>query len=134
MTNLTKKGVIFLYIILFSCINTFAQQSDMQAAATEFQKMDVNRDGYVDSMEMQGYQEQRFNEFDKDKNGVIDTEELKADKTKMFEKADENKDGKVSQQEAFSQFNKYLNEMDSDKDGKVSEKEYKEYWPVVMKF
>jgi Ca2+-binding EF-hand superfamily protein len=134
MASLVKRGIIFLYLVVISCLNVFAQQNNTPTAQAEFQKIDINKNGYIDSTEMQSYQKQRFSELDKNKDGVIDSEELKADKTKMFEKADENKDGKITQQEAFAQFNKYLNEMDTDKDAKVSEKEYKEYWPVVMEF
>lgn len=134
MINSVKRGFVFAGIILFSCINAFTQQIDLREIDTEFQRIDTNRDGFVKSEEMQAYQENRFRELDKDKSGAIDIKELEADKTKMFEKADKDKDGKISQKEAFAQFNEYLNEMDSDKNGKVSEKEFKEYWPVIVKF
>jgi len=132
--NLIKIGIIVLCIVLFNCILSFAQQTHLEALKAEFQKMDLNKDTFVTPKEMQTYRDKRFNELDKDKNGILDKKELVADKTKMFEKADKNKDGKVTKQEADIQFKEYINEMDSDKDGKVSEKEYKEYWPVVVKF
>ncbi len=134
MTYAARLRIILFCIILFSCTNVFAQYMNTLVKESEFPKMDVNKDGFATYEEMLTYQEQRFNELDKDKNGVLDSSELKADQTKMFERADKDKNGKITRQEATSQFNEYFNGMDADKNGKVSEKEYKEYWPVVMKF
>lgn len=129
-----KSAILVFYIVLFSNINVFAQQINVPPMDAEFQGMDANKDGFMTLEEMQAYQEKKFSELDKDKNGVIDKEELKADKTEMFKKADKNNDEQVTRKEAFAQFNEYFNQMDSNKDNKVSEKEYREYWPVAVKF
>ncbi|MEW6171325.1 MAG: hypothetical protein AB1472_07215 [Candidatus Omnitrophota bacterium] len=134
MWNLFKIGIMVFCIFILSSMNTFAEQPNMPVIQAEFQKIDANKDSLLIPGEMQAYQEKRFDELDRDKNGVLDKEELGQDKTKMFEKADKNKDGKITRQESDLQFKEYLNEMDSNKDGKVSEKEYKEYWPMVIKF
>lgn len=134
MWNLAKIGIMVFCMIIFSFLNTLAEQVNMPLIKAEFQKIDANKDGLLIPGEMQAYQEKRFNELDRNKNGVLDEKELEQDQTKMFEKADKNKDGKITRQESDLQFKEYLNEMDSNKDGKVSEKEYKEYWPMVIKF
>ncbi len=71
--------------------------------------------------------EKNFNELDKDKNGVVDSREMSADKTRILGKSDKNKDGKVTQQESSSQFQEYFREMDANKDSQVSEDEYTDY-------
>ena len=134
MIILTKKGAMLICVVLFSCANALADPVDMQAAKTEFQKMDANHDGFVTPEEMQAYQEKRFNELDKDKNEVLDAKELEADKTNMFKGADKNNDGKVDRKESSAQFKEYFKEMDSNKDGKISETEFKEHNPIVIKF
>jgi len=129
-----EKLIIFCCFILLSCFNVFAQQINMPAAAEQFQKMDIDKDGFLTPDEMQIHQAARFNELNKDKNDVLDQEELKEDEKRTFEKADKDNDTKISRQEAFTQFNDYFNKIDSDKDKKISENEFKEYWPVEMKF
>ena len=132
--KLTKLGIMFLCILMLSCINVFAEQTDEQATQAEFQKIDSNKDSVITPEEMQVYQKEMFKALDKDSDGVLDNEERKADATGIFQSADKSNDGKVDWEEANLQFNKYLNEMDSDKDGTVSEKEFKVYNPVVLKF
>ncbi|MCK9573053.1 MAG: EF-hand domain-containing protein [Candidatus Omnitrophica bacterium] len=129
-----EKLIVFGCFILLGCFNIFAQQIDMPAASEQFQKMDIDKDGFLTPDEMQIRQVARFNELDKDKNDVLDQEELKEDEKRTFEKADKDNDTKISRQEAFTQFNDYFNKMDSDKDNKISENEFKECWPVEINF
>ncbi len=110
MKNLTKTGIIIFCVVFCGGINVFAQPADMQAIRPEFQKMDINKDGFVTSEEMQAYQAKRFNELDK------------------------NKDGKITPEESSSQFKEYFRQMDKNKDGKISEAEYTDYWKGIYYF
>ncbi|MFA5145117.1 MAG: EF-hand domain-containing protein [Candidatus Omnitrophota bacterium] len=143
MANSAKTGVLFFYIILFSCINAFAQQNvgfmapeeiREQQIKAKFQEIDTDKDGFITPDEMEAEKEKFFNRLDKDQNGLLDAEEMKADNTPMSEEADKDKDQVVTPEEADAQFKKYLNEVDTDKDGKVSEDEYTDYWKLRIKF
>ncbi len=124
MFNLKTTGVIFLSMVLAGNISAFAQQPDADAMKKEFQRMDANKDGFVDQNDADAYWQKRFSELDRDKDGILDEEELKADKTGMFINADQNKDGAVSWQDAKKWFGKeYFDLADSNKDGKISEEE-----------
>ena len=134
MKNLAKVVFVIFSIMFFSGIKGFAQQADLPEIKSAFQKMDVDKDGFVSSSEMQAYQAEQFKELDKDKNGSISVDELEADKTKMFQKADKNMDGKVSSEESGLQFKEYFQQMDKNQDGKVSEAEYTDYWKLIHRF
>lgn len=126
--------IMVLFIFLFGGSNLFAQPPDTQVISSEFKKMDINRDGFVASGEMQAYQGRVFEELDKDKSKDIDTEELKADQTDMHRLADKNQDDKITRDESISQFNEYFKQMDKDQDSKISEAEYTDYWKLIYKF
>lgn len=129
-----KKAVMVFCVILSGYFYTSAQQIDKPAAMEKFQEIDVNKDGFITSDEMQTYQKIKFDKLDTDKSETLDQKELREDKEQTFEKADKDTDAKISRQEAFAQFNDYFNKMDSNKDSKISENEFKEYWPMEVKF
>lgn len=122
--------------MIFIPFYAFAASADIQPQPIkpDFQEIDTNKNGFITSPEMQAYQEKKFNEVDKDKNGVIDKSELNADETRALAKADQNKDQNITKSESLSQFKQYFNQMDANKDGQVSETEFKQYWPIVVKF
>ncbi len=134
MLNLSKITALFFCAVLFGSFFVLAQAADLEVIKPEFQEMDINKDGFVTSDEIQAYQAKKFEELDKDSNGAIDSGELAADKTKMFASADKDKNGKITKEEAGSQFSEYFKQMDKNKDEKVSEAEYTDYWKGIYYF
>ncbi len=129
-----KSVVLFFCVAVFCAGGAFAQGEDSDLAGQKFQAIDANSDGFITPEEMQTYQTNLFDKLDKNKDDELDQEELKADTAQSFKDADRNSDTKINRQEAFSQFNDYFNKMDSNKDNNVSEAEFREYWPVQIKF
>ena len=136
MLNLSKVVVLFFCLVLFANLNLFAQSADINVISPEFQKIDINKDGFVSANEMQVYQGQKFQELDKDNSGTIDQKELLADKTKMFKSGnlDLGNDTKITKTEFSSQFTEYFNQMDKNKDDKISGAEYTDYWKGYVYF
>jgi hypothetical protein len=129
-----KLVVLFFCAAVFSAGGVFAQDSDSDLAMQKFQAIDANSDGFITPEEMQVYQTNLFDKLDKNKDDELDQEELKADTAQSFKDADRNGDTRINRQEAFSQFNDYFNRMDCNKDSNVSGAEFREYWPVQIKF
>lgn len=134
MIKLTKILAILFCLMLFTCLNAFAQVCAEAQGKPEFQKIDADKNGFVSSAEMQTYQGEKFKQLDSNKNGLVDSEELSGDNTVEYEGADTNQDGKISPQESESQFHRYFAAMDTDKDNQISIDEYTDYWKLRSKF
>ncbi|MDD5059614.1 MAG: EF-hand domain-containing protein [Candidatus Omnitrophica bacterium] len=135
MSNLVKAMFSFVLVISFYSINLFAEEPVVDLKKLEFQKIDTDKNGYIEKGEMDKYEEQSFNEIDKDKNGYITPEELLGDKTYVFGSAeDTDKDAKISKTESASRFSEYFKQMDKDNDNRVNEQEYTDYWKGIYRF
>jgi len=134
---LTLVRVIFSFVMTmsFCSTNLFAEEPVVDLKNLEFQKIDADKNGYIEKGEIEKYEEQSFNEIDTDKNGYITPEELLGDKTGLFQSAeDTDKDAKISKAESVSRFSEYFKQMDKDNDNRVNEQEYTDYWKGIYHF
>lgn len=105
-----------------------------------FDRLDKNKDGFIDKDEAPPRLKERFDQVDTNKDGKISKEEFKQAMTvlqklggagrqrnpdALFDRLDKNKDGFIDKSEAPERMQKRFDQIDTDKDGKISREEFK---------
>lgn len=113
-----------------------AVAADSPVAGRAFDRLDANRDGRIDSIEMENARAARFKRLDADGDGIIsETEQGRAENrirrqaamrearlARQFERMDANGDGAVSADEFTD--SRPMIQRDSNKDGAISREEF----------
>lgn len=100
--------------------DTGARQGRAQAA---FDRLDANKDGFVDLAEMRASRAALFDRLDTNKDGQLTTEEMRAGRPSRGQRA-ANAQRTISRDEFVARAEKSLARRDTDKDGKLSFAEF----------
>jgi Ca2+-binding EF-hand superfamily protein len=122
-----------------------------------FDRLDKNKDGYIDKDEAPPRLKERFDQIDTDKDGKISKEEFKQAMALMqqfrggaggkpkpgqggapnpdtlFDRLDKNKDGFIDKSEAPEKLKEHFDQIDTNKDGKISKDEFRQAMQLLMR-
>ena len=122
-----------------------------------FERLDKNKDGFIDKDEAPPKLKEHFDQIDKNKDGKISKDEFKQamefmqklrggdggkpkpgqggapNPDSLFERLDKNKDGFIDKSEAPEKLKEHFDQIDTNKDGKISKEEFRQAMQFLMR-